>query len=49
MMKPLTVKVVSHLATAFGNCAHCELIMNEAGMKIQARDQDMADYPADLK
>jgi hypothetical protein len=48
-MKPLTVEVVSHLATAFGNCAYCELMLNEAGVKIRARDQDMADYPADLK
>ena len=49
MMKPLTVEVVSHLATAFGNCAHCELVMNEARVKTLARDQDMADYPADLQ
>lgn len=49
MMKPLTVEVVSHLATAFGNCAHCELILNEAGVNARARYQDMADYPADLK
>jgi hypothetical protein len=49
MMKPLTVEVISHFATAFGSCAHCELIMNEAGVDAQSREQDMADYPIDMK
>ena len=49
MMKPLTVEVISHWTTAFGNCAPCELIMNEACVNTGAHHQDMADYPADLK
>jgi hypothetical protein len=49
MMKPLTVEVISHWATAFGNCAPCELILNEAGANTRARHQDMADYPTDMK
>jgi hypothetical protein len=49
MMKPLTVEVISHWATAFGNCAPCELILNEAGVNARAHHRDMADYPADLK
>lgn len=48
MMKPLTVEVVSNLITGFGHCARCELIMNEAGVNFRARQQDMADYPAEL-
>ena len=49
MMKPLTVEVVSNLITGFGHCARCELLMNEAGMNTQARQQDLADYPAELR
>ena len=49
MMKPLRVEVVSNLITAFGSCGHCELMMNEAGMRARARHRDMADYPAALK
>jgi hypothetical protein len=49
MMKPLTVEVVSNLITAFGGCSRCELIMDEAGVNTQARYQDMADYPAELR
>ena len=48
MMKPLTVEVVSNLITGFGHCARCELIMNEAGVSSRARQQDAADYPAEL-
>jgi hypothetical protein len=49
MMKPLSVEVVSNLITAFGSCAHCELVLDEAGVKGRARHQDMADYPAEIK
>jgi hypothetical protein len=49
MMKPLRVEVVSNLITAFGSCGHCELMMSEAGVKVRARHQDMADYPAALR
>jgi hypothetical protein len=49
MMKPLTVEVVSNLITAFGGCWRCEMVLNEAGVNAQARTQDMADYPAELK
>jgi hypothetical protein len=49
MMKPLTVEVVSNLITAFGGCSRCALIMDEAGVNDRARNQDMADYPAELK
>jgi len=49
MMKPLTVEVVSNLITAIGSCAHCELMLSEAGVNTRARRQDMADYPADLR
>lgn len=49
MMKPLTVEVVSNLITGFGHCARCELLMNEAGMNTRARQQDLADYPAELR
>ncbi len=49
MMKPLKVEVVSNLITAFGTCAHCELILGEAGLKGSTHCQDMADYPAELK
>ena len=50
MMKPLTVEVISYLAShRVWQCAHCELIMNEAGVNAQYRYQDMADYQADLK
>jgi len=43
------VEVVSNLITAFGSCAHCELVLDEAGLKTRARHQDMADYPAEIK
>ncbi|MHB9096979.1 MAG: hypothetical protein ACYC5X_04060 [Syntrophales bacterium] len=49
MMKPLTVEVVSNLITGFGHCARCELLMNEAGVNDRARQQDLADYPAELR
>jgi hypothetical protein len=49
MMKPLTVEVISHWASAYGNCAPCELILKEAGVKMLACDRDIADYPAELK
>jgi hypothetical protein len=49
MMKPLTVEVVSNLITGFGHCARCELLMNEAGVNSRARQQDIADYPAELR
>ncbi len=49
MMKPLTVEVVSNLITGFGHCARCELLMNEAGVNNRARQQDLADYPAELR
>jgi hypothetical protein len=48
MMKPLTVEVVSNLITALGNCASCELVFNEAGVKA-VRYEDIAGYPAYLK
>ncbi len=49
MMKPLTVEVVSNLIIAYGNCAHCELILNEAGVNAGTRSEDMAGYPVELK
>ncbi|MHB8909167.1 MAG: hypothetical protein ACYDAA_09865 [Syntrophales bacterium] len=49
MMKPLTVEVVSNLITGFGHCARCELLMNEAGVNDRTRQQDVADYPAELR
>lgn len=50
MMKPLTVEVVSNLITGFGGCSRCELVLNEAGVNTrEARNRDMADYPADLQ
>jgi hypothetical protein len=48
-MKPLTVEVVSNLITTYGNCAHCELILNEAGVNARTRSEDTAGYPAELK
>ena len=49
MMKPLTVEVVSNLITALGNCASCELVFKEAGIKAGSRYEDIAGYPADMK
>jgi hypothetical protein len=49
MMTPLRVEVVSNLITAFGSCAHCELMMNEAGIKVRARHPDLAEYPAAMR
>jgi hypothetical protein len=48
-MKPVTVEVISHWATAFGNCAPCELVLKEAGVNARTRHQELADYPVDLK
>ena len=49
MMKPLTVEVIGNLVTAYGNCAHCELILVEAGVKAGSREEDVAGYPAELR
>jgi hypothetical protein len=49
MMKPLTVEVVSNLVTTSGNCAPCELILGEAGVKTRTRYEEMVDYPAELR
>lgn len=49
MMKPLTVEVVSNLLTALGNCAACELVLKEAGVKAGSRHEDIAGYPAEFR
>jgi len=48
-MRPIQLEIVSKVLTTFGHCRHCEMFIDQAGMKQKFHQDEMNEYPADLK
>jgi hypothetical protein len=48
-MKPISLEVVFKFLTTYGHCVRCEPIFNEAGLSKKSRENDIDEYPAELK
>jgi len=48
-MRPIRLEIVSKVLTTFGYCRHCEMFLDQAGMKQKLHQDEMNDYPPDLK
>ena len=48
-MKPVTIEVVSHLLTTYGQCTRCGLMFRESGLEREVTSKDREEYPRDLQ
>jgi len=48
-MRPISLEIVTRVVTTFGQCRHCELFFDEAGLNKKVHQKEANDYPPDLK
>ena len=48
-MRPILLEIVSKVLTTFGHCRHCEIFINQAGLDQKFHQNEMNEYPPDLK
>jgi hypothetical protein len=49
MMKPIRLEIVSKVLTTFDHCRHCEIIFDQTGLNQRSHQNQMNEYPLDLK
>jgi hypothetical protein len=48
-MKSIQLEVVAKVITHFDHCPHCEVLFAEAGLDNKFHQNEMDEYPSDLK
>jgi histone acetyltransferase (RNA polymerase elongator complex component) len=48
-MKPILLEIVTQVLTSYHHCRHCEVFFDQAGLDKKFHQQEVNDYPADLK
>ncbi len=48
-MRPILLEIVSRLFTTFDSCRHCGIVFDQTGLNQESRQDQMDDYPLDLK
>jgi len=48
-MRPIRLEIVSKVLTTFGHCRHCEIFIHQAGIEQKFHQNEMNEYPPDLK
>jgi hypothetical protein len=48
-MRPILLEIVSKVLTTFDHCRHCEIFFDQAGLNKKFNQNEMDEYPSDLK
>jgi len=48
-MRPIVLEIVSQVLTTFGRCRHCEFFFDQTGLKQKCHQNEINEYPSDLK
>jgi len=48
-MRPILLEIVSKVLTTFDQCRHCEIFFDQAGLNKKSHQNEMNEYPPDLK
>ncbi|MCJ7748325.1 MAG: hypothetical protein MUP27_11350 [Desulfobacterales bacterium] len=48
-MRPILLEIVSKVLTTFDQCRHCETFFDQAGLNKKFHQNEMNEYPPDLK
>jgi len=48
-MPPISLQVIAPVMTNFYHCIHCEQIFNQAGMGQQVHQEEIDQYPEDVR
>ena len=48
-MRPILLEIVSKVLTTFDHCRHCEIFFDQAGLNKKFHQNEMNEYPPDLK
>jgi hypothetical protein len=48
-MRPILLEIVSKVLTTFDHCRHCEIFFDQAGLNKKFHQNEMNEYPSDLK
>jgi hypothetical protein len=48
-MRPILLEIVSKVLTTFDHCRHCEIFFDQAGLNKKFHQNEMDEYPSDLK
>jgi hypothetical protein len=48
-MRPILLEIVSKVLTTFSHCRHCQIFIDQAGLGQEFHQDEMNDYPPDLK
>ena len=48
-MRPILLEIVSQVLTTFDHCRQCEILFDQAGLTQRSHQNEMNDYPFDLK
>ena len=48
-MRPILLEIVSKVLTTFDQCRHCEIFFDQAGLNKKFHQNEMDEYPSDLK
>lgn len=47
-MKPILLEIVTGMITTLGQCRHCQVFFDEAGLNNEVQQKELSEYPADL-
>ena len=48
-MKPILLEIVTRVLTSYDHCRHCEVFFDQAGLDKKFHDNEVNEYPPDLK
>lgn len=48
-MKPIRLEIVTKMLTSFGQCRRCEIVLDQVELGRKSRQEEMEEYPPDLK
>lgn len=48
-MRPISLEIVTRVLATFDHCRRCKVLFNEAGLDQKFQQEEMNEYPADLK
>jgi hypothetical protein len=48
-MRPILLEIVSKVLTTFDQCRQCEIFFDQAGLNKKFHQNEMNEYPSDLK
>jgi len=48
IVRPISVEIVTRMLTILGQCRHCEIFFNEAGLDKKIYEKEIDAYPSDF-